>query len=385
MTKLKAAFKEKAQTDPFAMTPQIVDEAIDSHVSPTDPCDLPNPKSLYRTANRVRQATRPNHPTNLMFDLNLDAIPEDFVQADISVQGRRHFLLATTFMLSLLLSAKNWFVDGTFKVVRAPFVQLFSIHAFIRQGDNLKQIPLVYFLMSGKSSKDYEAIFTALLRLLPRRNLGVKTITLDFEAATWTALRKVLPSVSLRGCLFHWNQAIWRYIQQLGLVNSYMKKNSAYKFCRRVMAFPFLPAESIYPMFCSLKASVPAGPYVALMTYIDQTWMKSSVWPIESWCVFKRTVRTNNDCEGWHRRLNNLAPGQAGLNMYFLIQILYRETRDVNRQVKLVSEGKVLRYQRKRYVRQHGVIAKAWEDFESDSITLKELLRICGRLNGPVV
>ena len=72
-------------------------------------------------------------------------------------------------------------------------------------------------------------------------------------------------------------------------------------------------------------------------------------------------------------------------NMYFLFQISYKETRDVNRQVKLVSEGKVLRYQRNRYVRQHGVIAKALEDFDSDSITLKELLRICGRLNGPVV
>ena len=71
--------------------------------------------------------------------------------------------------------------------------------------------------------------------------------------------------------------------------------------------------------------------------------------------------------------------------MYFLFQILYKETRDVNRQVKLVSEGKVLQYQRNQYVRQHGVLAKAWEDFESDSITLKELLRICGRLNGPVV
>ena len=109
------------------------------------------------------------------FDLNLDAIPDDFVQADITVQGKRHLLLATSFMLSLLVTAKNWFVDGTFKVVRAPFVQLFTVHAFIRQGDNLKQIPLVYCLMSGKSPKDYEAIFTALLRLLSRRNLGVKT------------------------------------------------------------------------------------------------------------------------------------------------------------------------------------------------------------------
>ena len=126
--------EEKAQTDPFAMTPQIVDEAIDNHVRPTDACEMPNPKSLYRTANRVRQATRPNHPTNLKFDLNLDAIPEDFVKADISVQGRRHFLLATTFMLSLLLSAKNWFVDGTFKVVRVP---LFSSFPSMRSFDKV--------------------------------------------------------------------------------------------------------------------------------------------------------------------------------------------------------------------------------------------------------
>ena len=45
------------------------------------------------------------------------------------------------------------------------------------------------------------------------------------------------------------------------------------------------------------------------MQYIHDTWMKHSVWSIESWCVFKRNIRTNNDCEGWRRRLNNLAPG----------------------------------------------------------------------------
>ena len=387
LTKMKVAFKERAQAEPFSSTPLIVDDALDTHVNTSNPCELPNPKSLYRTANRVRQATRPNHPDNLKFDLNLDAIPDDFVQADIKVKGKRHLLIATSFMLSLLVTAKNWFVDGTFKVVRAPFTQLFSIHAFIRQGDNLKQIPLVYFLMSGKSTKDYEAIFKALLGLLAGENLGVKTVTLDFEAATWLALRNVFPSVCLRGCLFHWNQAIWRHLQHLGLVSSYtfcMKKDSAYKFCRRVMALPFLPAESIYPMFCSLKSTVRSGPYANLMEYIDQTWMKSSVWPIESWCVFKRTVRTNNDCEGWHRRLNNLAPGQSGLNLYFLIQILYRETRFINRQVRFVSEGKILRYQRCRYVRHQGVIVKAWEDFEAENLTLKELLRICARINGPV-
>ena len=96
-------------------------------------------------------------------------------------------------------------------------------------------------------------------------------MTLDFEAATWLALRNVFHSVCLRGCLFHWNQATWRHLQRLGLVSSYMKKDSAYKFCRRVMALLFLPAESIYPMFCSLVSTVGSGPYANLMEYIDQT------------------------------------------------------------------------------------------------------------------
>ena len=137
-----------------------------------------------------------------------------------------------------------------------------------------------------------------------------------------------------------------------------MKKDSAYKFCRHVMTLPFLPAESIYPMFCSPRSTVPPGPYANLMFYIDQTWMESSVWPIEPWCAFKRTVHTNNYCEGWHRPLNNLAPGQSGLKMYFLIHILYRETRSINRQVKFVSEGN-------RYVRHQGVIVKACGDLTS--------------------
>ena len=117
MIKLKAAFKHKAQSEKYATTPQIVDEVLNTHLKPSEPCELPHPKSLYRTANRVRQATRPNHPDDLKFELNLDAIPTDFVQADISVHGKRHFLLATSFMLSLLLNAKKWFVDGTFALL----------------------------------------------------------------------------------------------------------------------------------------------------------------------------------------------------------------------------------------------------------------------------
>ena len=53
-------------------------------------------------------------------------------------------------MMSILSQAKNWYVDAIFKVVHKPFTQLFSIHAFVKSGENVKQIPLLFAIMSGK-------------------------------------------------------------------------------------------------------------------------------------------------------------------------------------------------------------------------------------------
>jgi hypothetical protein len=58
-------------------------------------------------------------------------------------------------------------------------------------------------------------VFAALLGTMPA--VAVTRVVADFEVALWTAVRTVLPDVSIQGCYFHYAQAVWRKIQVDGL------------------------------------------------------------------------------------------------------------------------------------------------------------------------
>jgi len=48
------------------------------------------------------------------------------------VEKRRHLVFATGEQLSFLNNAYRWYMDGTFKIIDKPFVQLYFIHAFLK-------------------------------------------------------------------------------------------------------------------------------------------------------------------------------------------------------------------------------------------------------------
>ncbi|KAL5011914.1 hypothetical protein ScPMuIL_010465 [Solemya velum] len=342
--KIQTKLKADAVLQLFEPAQSIVDNILQKHADVREPeSSRPAYANLLRNCNRIRQKDRPDDPKDLTFELNEDflstAIPETFFRQDVYRKENRHLIFATAKQLELLGQAKTWYIDGTFKVVNKPFYQLLSIHGYLKSGEDIKQVPLAFVLMSGKNKKDYKRVFQAIRQQLPTTP-AVTSFVVDFESAIWQALRAVFDDPVIHGCAFHWGQAVWRKVQEKGLQTAYNERDSVYKFLRKVFALPLLPAEHILPTFTKLEEKATNDRIKDVMTYIKETWITSTVWTIPSWSVFGQHIRTNNDVEGWHNRLNQKAK-KGNLQFYLLLTLLYQEARQLPGQMKMVSEGKL--------------------------------------------
>ncbi|XP_060607516.1 uncharacterized protein LOC132759716 [Ruditapes philippinarum] len=151
--------------------------------------------------------------------------------------------------------------------------------------------------MTGRTSADYEHVLKAIKRGL-RNQQEVEEVVCDFEKAIWKAMRRVFPTVLMKGCSFHWGQAVWRHIQGLGLSTEYMNNHGTYSLLRMIFCLPFLPAEHIIEVFDKMEDFNTSEHLEPLFQYLRRTWFESSTWTVENWSVFGQSVRTNNDCEG---------------------------------------------------------------------------------------
>ena len=310
-------------------------------------------------------------------------MPEDFLIADISLASgtRRNLVFATPQQLDLLARAKRWYIDGTFRVVRRPFRQLLSIHAFVKQNGIVKQVPLAFALMSGQGSADYESILKFLPLHFPHAP-AVEEVVVDFEGAIWKALKSQMPNVSIKGCAFHWAQAVWRRIQEVGLQVAYVNDSAVHNLLRMFLALPFLPEEHILPAFTKLDTKAQSPQLQSVSNYIKRTWLENDMWPPKVWSVFEQSVRTNNDCEGWHNRLNRKAR-RRDLPFYILISLLREEARVVSLQAHLLSQGKLQRQQRKAHKKVQGKIRQTWIKYKKQEISSSSLLKACAAIYAP--
>ena len=129
-----------------------------------------------------------------------------------------------------------WYIDGTFKLCRQPFSQLLTVNAFVRNDDHVKQVPLVFVVMSGRKKRDYRALLETVISLLLNEPKVKKIVRiLDFEKAMWSAIRQVMPNLELMGCSFHWTQALWRKVSMIisfiSMIRVGLKKKIPKRMC----------------------------------------------------------------------------------------------------------------------------------------------------------
>ena len=151
------------------------------------------------------------------------------------------------------------------------------------------------------------------------------------------------------------------------------------------MALPFLPVEHIEEAFRQMTASSTTVDerLTGLITYVADTWVSSRLWSPKAWSAYRCSVRTNNDVEGWHNRLNRKTR-RGHLDIYQLASLLFSEAQFVDVQARLVSEARLCRYQKKTYTRVQGRLASYWTQYESGQLSTSALLRKCCRVYGPV-
>ncbi|CAD5126367.1 DgyrCDS14511 [Dimorphilus gyrociliatus] len=208
---------------------------------------------------------------------------------------------------------------------------------------------------------------------------GTKKIVMDFEKAVWKAVLNNWENVNLSGCLFHWNQAVYRKIQELGYSSDFNKKNGQWFEMRQLMALPFLPSHIIPIEFIKNKDYLKSIDKLAdFIDYFERTWILNDVWSPKCWSIYQCAIRTNNDVEGFHNRLN----GNVGVNVsfYSVIDELKREADLIAAYQRMLSEKKILRYQRKFYKNLQNKIFSIWERFEKHEITSSEVLVKCSEL-----
>ncbi|XP_067653191.1 ankyrin-1-like [Haliotis asinina] len=218
------------------------------------------------------------------------ALPQS--RRDVDLQGQwtetqdgRPFLLfsdgdddkmiafSTEEQLATLQSADTIYMDGTFSSCPALWSQLYIIHA--RNGSTM--YPLVFVLMPDRQQTTYARLLRLLkdkVQELHNRPLQPTRVQTDFELAAIRAIEREFPQAEVKGCFFHYCQAVWRKTQDLGLAVLYKDNPDVQRWIRRAAGLPLLPVGDVQDTWLDAMNDTPAVPRADDMhDYIVETWV----------------------------------------------------------------------------------------------------------------
>ena len=235
--------------------------------------------------------------------------------------------------LKTLSLSNKWFADGTFHTASKYFTQLYIIHGWYKH----RMIPCAFVLMKKRKCSDYNQVFKAIRREARSLDLELnpQKITIDFEMAAKKSFQKHWPNATLKGCMFHFGQNLYKRLVKLGLKTAYDDpKNPINGWFRRVFMLALVPSNEsndnriLKSVLEEIRLDMPAD-YVSkcnqFLTYLERNYINGSTFPIAFWNHYHTIgCRTTNPIEGYNNKLK-VYVGAAKPNIYKAIRVFKKE------------------------------------------------------------
>ena len=226
--------------------------------------------------------------------------------------GETVMIFCTDRFLRLLCSSKNLAMDSTFKSAPYGVYQYFTIHTRFAK----KTIARIHVLMTHKTTAAYSAVFNWIrlqaATLSPDDPIPLKweKAMADFELGQATAIDLLYPPVGKEGCQFHYCQAVWLHVVNVGLKVLYNADGDVRSFVKCIYAIPFVPIGRVMEAYNAVLNHFDRERHLhpvqmnALVTYLDNQWFNNPNMPLSSFnCFLLGEYRTNNAVEGFNLRV----------------------------------------------------------------------------------
>ncbi|CAM4967139.1 unnamed protein product [Rotaria socialis] len=285
--------------------------------------------------NKARRLETPPIPDSQIFGIpylyTRTIENEEFLCVDKFIKRKTRILLfASNEQLKMLYQNSIVLMDGTFSTCPKIFDQVFTIHSIKYEQSFICGIGL----LPDRKKSTYRFVFEELKGLAVRMILVFipSTIITDFEHSFAEAIisEVILSDFKLR----KENQKnIISFSFQVATIlvatSILLKPDESIRMtCRKLMALPLLPSSVVLKCFEDLYESVlltssaALGSLKPLFEYYENYWVKTI--GIKRWNVYGIRIKTNNNAEGFHNRLN-LRIAKHHPNIWILIRCIQGE------------------------------------------------------------
>lgn len=272
-------------------------------------------------------------------------------------------------------------MDGTFKSAPVDFMQLYILHAEF----NSQCFPIIYCFLNRKTVETYTSMFARIRSTLLQHSIifNPHTIQIDYEYAAYNAIRAEFPATTIKGCFFHFGQAIWRKLVDIGLKTFFNQDSNFRESVQMITSLALIPLDDIDEGWEIVKSSFlnPTWQVNQFLAYVEDVWLsrRRSLFGREIWsqCGVLRG-RTNNYAEGVHSAIN-ASINRAHPNFYELLHILFRMQTLHSLEYLRLIDGGGNKPRKRNYIQQDLRIEEAYELFGRRLIDLRQLLKALSR------